>query len=679
MYRKSFFTCLFFVLILSLMPSYGDTNVLTNPGFESGTTGWSGRSCSISTVSSPVYNGSQSGRAYNRHDFWQGIKQDMIGKMVPGETYQISGWVRISDPTSRTVKETFEQRDGNGTRYIPVDSVTANNSSWVQLSGDFTLNVTGTLSVLDVYFEGPPEGVDIYVDDAVVYGPGSGDANATGQIDINTRHQEIEGFGASGAWYTGTLVNHPQRNTLYDLLFNQLGLDIYRIRNTYEIESGTFNDSVTIAQQGQAALVRPLKIMISSWSPPAYLKSNDSTVRGTLKKSGGNYMYTEFAQWWYNSIAAYAAQGIVADYINIQNEPDWEANWDTCLFDPTENSTNAGYDSAFEAVWQKLNTEMGSSMPKMLASEATGLDSIGNYINNLDNLSHVYGYAHHLYNCSGDGDDEAGCGSDPDRYLSSMTSFNSQYGDRPLFQTEYEYLATSWTDAMNTALLLHNSLTVEEVTSYLYWELFWGSGSGLISLSSTSYTINPVYYGFKHYSAFINSGWQRVDASTDSSDLRISAYISPDNQELSVVIVNTSTSTSIEADLSFADFSTASGSIYRSSQTENCALVGSFDGTGPLAVPANSITTLALTGTPIPSDCQQVQDLGLRLPADLDGNCHIDYADMLVLTDQWLSTDPVAIPPYYSPDIYTDGKIDLLDLCYIANSWLLSNDPEDPN
>jgi O-glycosyl hydrolase len=388
-------------------------------------------------------------------------------------------------------------------------------------------------------------------------------------------------------------------------------------------------------------------------------------------------MYDEFAQWWYDSIAAYAAQGVVADYVNIQNEPDWTADWDTCRFDPTENSTNAGYDSAFEAVWQKLNTEMGSAMPKMLASEATGFDNIGNYINNLDNLSHVYGYAHHLYNCNDGG--EPGCGEHPDYYITDMTSFNSLYGNKPLFQTEYEYLVTAWTDAMNTALLLHNSLTVEEVTSYLYWDLFWGSGSGLISLTSSSYTINPVYYGFKHYSAFIDSGWQRIDASTDSPALRISAYISPDNHELSIVIINTSTDTDINLDLSLANFSITSGNIYRSSSMQNCVLLGSFNGAGLLTVPSISITTLALTGMPILVDCQQVQDFDYALPADLDGNCYVNYADLFVLADQWLSDDPMAIPPNGSPDIYIDGQVDMFDLCSFASFWLQCNDPEDTN
>ncbi|MBN1764662.1 MAG: carbohydrate binding domain-containing protein, partial [Sedimentisphaerales bacterium] len=592
--------CLFILCNLSLVIHvYGDANVLSNPDFENGTTDWSARSCSISTVTSPVHGGSYSGRAYDRNSTWQGIQQDVKDKMVIGETYQISGWVRLENSSSDTISLSVQKTDDSGTSYQNVDSATANDSAWIELSGNFTLTVDGTLAELMVYFEGPASGISFFVDDAVVYGPEPAptDPYATGQIDVTTRHQEIEGFGAAGAWYTSTLVNHPNKTLLYDLLFNQLSLDIYRIRNTYQIESGTLSDTVEIIQQGELSLGRPLKIMISSWSPPASLKSNDNTREGTLKPDGaGSYMYPEFADWWADSLDYFQSQGVTAEYINIQNEPDYtNPGWDTCELVPTETASLAGYDAAFEAVWAELNSRMGAGMPRMLASEATGFSNIGTYIDNLDNLAHVYGYAHHLYNCSNGG--EPGCGEDPDMYISNMANFASQYGNKPRFQTEYEYLAGDWADAMNTALLLHNALTVEEVAAYVYWDLFWGSasGSGLIYITTSSYTINPVYYGFKHFSAFINSGWQRVEASDDSPELRVSAYISPDDQHLTVVLINTSPDTAIETDLSFTGFSITSGDIYRSSSSENCILAGDFDGTGPVTVPADAIVTLSLT------------------------------------------------------------------------------------
>jgi len=598
---KALCESLFMLVFLSIVSAYGDTNVLVNPGFESGTDGWFDRTCSIEAVKSPVHSGSGCAKAYNRGANWQGIKQSLFGKMVDEKTYKLSGWVRLENAPSDTVTLSVEQQDDSGTNYHNVASVTATDSDWTELSGEFELEVRGSLSVLDVYFEGPAPGVNFYVDDANVYGPEviaprpiPAEPTGTCQIDVSTRHQKIEGFGASGAYYTMNFVNHKEKTELCNIVFKELGLDIFRIKNNYNIDPNSFRETVEIAKCGEAALGRDLKIMISSWSPPADLKSNNSLVGGTLKKSDGKYMYDEFAQWWYDSLTAYAKAGVKVDYINIQNELDYEAPWASCKFTPTEtlDPNLAAYDTAFETVWQKLHAEMGQDTPKMLAPESSGLGNSKEYIENLDDLSHVYGYSHHLYDCSG-------CGSAPDRFIPRMTSlsdFVSQHGNKPLFQTEFENEPGKWDDAISTALTIHNSLTVEKVSAYLYWDLFWAPGTALVSMDDQfTYTIKTTYYAFKQYSAFINANWQRVEASTDNTGLRVSAYISTDNKKLTAVIINITADIDIVLGISIKDFSISKGEIYRSSQTENCVRVGSFNGQAQLKLPANSITTLSLS------------------------------------------------------------------------------------
>ncbi len=588
----------FSLLFLSSAFVYGDTNILVNPGFENGTEGWEGRNCAIEAVKSPVHSGSGSAKASRRDANWQGVKQSVFGKMADGKTYKISGWVRLENATIGRAALSVEQQDGKGTNYHNVAYAAATDSKWALLSGDFTLNVNGTLSVLDVYFEGPDPNVNFYVDDVNAYGP-EGDAvkqtiiepNATGQIDTGTRHQKIEGFGASGAHFTMEFVNHQKKAELYNLLFRELGLDIFRISNTYDINQTAFNEMVEIAKDGKYTLDGNLKIMISSWSPPARLKSNGNISRGTLAKVDGKYVYAEFAKWWADSMDAYVKAGVKADYISIQNEPDFEGPWSTCRFSPTEDSNLAGYDAAFEAVWNKLNANSELEMPKMLAPETYSLNTAIDYIDKLDNLSHVYGYAHHLYGCSG-------CESAPDRYISEMEKLKSKYGNKPLMQTEFQNEPNTWAGAINMAILIHNSLTVENATAYLYWDLFWGPTSGMVSLSPTDpsfYAIKPVYYAFKQFSAFTDSGWQRVEAATDNAGLRISAYISPDNRKLTAVIINTTPSTDITLNLSLKGMAVSKGEIYRSSEKENCVNVGSFNAGEPLKLPAKSITTLVLS------------------------------------------------------------------------------------
>lgn len=602
---KGFCNPVFFLLLMSLASagcatSYGDTNILINPGFEKGTEGWGGRGCPIESVSTPVHSGSGSVKAFGRSATWQGVKQSVFDTMTNGKTYQISGWVRLDNAPSGQLLLSVEQQDDSGTRYHTLATSTAvTDSNWTLLSGNFTLDVNGALTVLDVYFDGAATGVNFYVDDVNVYGPEPNivktiaKPTATGEIDINKRYQKIEGFGASGAFRTMEFVQNKQKAELYNLLFKELGIDIFRIRNTYDINQADFDSTVEIANGGKSALGGNLKIMISSWTPPARLKSDANLIGGTLAKKDGKFVYDEFAQWWADSLAAYSKAGVKADYITMQNEPDWAAPYDSCIFGPTEDANRAGYDTALAVVWLKLNTEMGPGMPKMLDPETMGFSHAESYISKLDS-SRVYGYAHHLYDCSG-------CGENPDRYIPKMVSFtklNSEHGNKPLFQTEFEDDPNTWTGAMNMAVLVHNSLTVENVASYLYWDLFWSSESGLVSVDDpNTYTIKPVYYAFKQFSAFTDSGWQRVETSTDNPGLRISAYISPDNKKLTAVIINTTPGTDITLNLSSKGSAISKGEVYRSSEKEKCVNVGKFKTGEPLKLPANSITTVVLSAS----------------------------------------------------------------------------------
>ena len=589
------------LLIVFLMSRCAESaeNLLTNPGFENGnTSGWKTWGCSLRAVRDPVHSGDYSVWVYNRTQNWQGPVHSVIGKMEQGKTYTISAWVKLDNAASGRVAVTFMQMDGRGVRYINVSSSSVSDSRWTQVSGEFTLDVVGTLEDMDVYFEGPAPGINFYLDDAelVELVPETIEPYATGIVDANIVYQELEGFGASGAWYENWLTAHPLRNEIYDVLFGQLGLDIYRIRNTYDISGSNISNSAKIIQAAEASLGHPIKVMISSWSPPGYLKSNGNTAGGTLKKDiYGNFMYSEFAQWWADSLDEYSSYGIDVNYLNIQNEPDWVTDWDTCKLTPAETTQWAGYNLAFDAVFQELSLRL-PEMPKLLVAEACGFSNSHAYIDALIDPNQAYGYSHHLY--------AGGSHDAPDGYISSMENFAAQYGDKPILQTEFakgESETLTFSDAMNLAILLHNSLTVEGVSAYLYWELFWQEPKGLVSLdnpwqSNPGYTINPTYYALKHYSAFTDPGWYRIEASTDSNGLRISAFKSEDNTELTIVIINVS-DIAIDLSLSLGDFSPDDSEVYQTSGREYTAYIGTFDQFQPLSLGPQTIITIHLTGT----------------------------------------------------------------------------------
>lgn len=104
-------------------------------------------------------------------------------------------------------------------------------------------------------------------------------------IQINTleKQQTITGFGASLAYYENWLIAHPNRNQIYDVIFEELSLDILRVRNTFGYDEGMIDRVKQFVNAAQLSLGHPIDILVTSWGPPAYLKSNnDRNNGGTL-------------------------------------------------------------------------------------------------------------------------------------------------------------------------------------------------------------------------------------------------------------------------------------------------------------------------------------------------------------------------------------------------------------
>jgi glucuronoarabinoxylan endo-1,4-beta-xylanase len=567
---------------------------------------------------------------------------------------------------------------------------------WSIALTEFTdVNLANITRITFGFGNGSPGDADtIYFEDITICKEVAVLPENTGEVHIGIVYQELEGFGAAGGWAESLVVwmSQPYGNNLYDVLFDELGLDIYRIRNTYGY-SNDYGYMDNTAEIVAAAKQRnsSLKILISAWSPQESLKSNNDIEGGgnaTLAKDPTDsnnsppyyYVYKKYAKWWADSLVAWDNNGVTANYVGMQNEPDYDASWDSCRFDPTENPIVAGFNQAFEEVYQKLYSQMGTNMPKLLAPESVGIygSPLYTYIDNLIDNSHAYGYAHHLYSGGGDY-------ANPDGFIQMMINLrDNYYGVKPLMQTEFskggEGDVTTFPEAMNLALLMHNSLVFESVSAYVYWELFWAPPKGLVMISGSSYTINPIYYAFKHYAYFTDPGWHRVEASTSlgsQGDLRISAFKNPENDQLTIVIINKSTSSN-DLMLTLKGFIPSSSEVYRSSQTENWVHLGPYSPS--LELPAYSITTIHTTGIalPIPTNCDEVQTDDYGLTSDISGDCYVNYKDFATIANNWLNTDCIEQDDCGGADFEpTDGVVDFFDLGTFVQQWLQCNDPED--
>jgi hypothetical protein len=85
------------------------------------------------------------------------------------------------------------------------------------------------------------------------------------------------------------------------------------------------------------------------------------------------------------------------------------------------------------------------------------------------------------------------------------------------------------------------------------------------------------------------------------------------------------------------------------------------------------------TVTPWYQTCAELQAGGDGLASDLTGDCYVNYWDLEVIANYWLSacTEPSNCEGAdFEP---TDGIVDLLDYSDFAEQWLQCNDPEDPS
>jgi glucuronoarabinoxylan endo-1,4-beta-xylanase len=419
------------------------------------------------------------------------------------------------------------------------------------------------------------------------------------------RHQTLEGFGASVAFYIELAVG-PRGAPFYRTLFSDLGLDVLRLRNRYQrtdAKDANLEQEVELVRHATESLGHPPKIMLSSWSPPAALKANAAEKCAgnedcTLRRDGGRFVYEAFGDYWRDSLAYYASLGIVPDYVTIQNEPDFiPPSWEGCKFEPSETAKFPGFDRALEAVHASLAGL--ASPPKILAPEVLGVhyERAEKYAAPM-NFDLVYGLAHHLYERGDDGIwDWRSPG--PDSYVKHMQGAASAAHGKPVFQTEFQTDDDNGTEGgFETAWLIHDSLVDEGVVAFLYWDLVWTADHGLVSVEGGRVHLRDQYYSLRHYARFTDPGDVRIGATASRPDIRVSAFESPGGDRVTVVVLNTG-SRSIDVHLDAGGFAgqrvAAYRTTYRPGESETWADLAAEGGPADVvSLPPRSIATVVL-------------------------------------------------------------------------------------
>jgi glucosylceramidase len=168
-------------------------------------------------------------------------------------------------------------------------------------------------------------------------------------------YQTFDGFGGAiteAAGYTYSLMSEEKQKSILEAYFGVNG-NRYNLVRTH-IDSSDFSlgqyaamddpedtefNSFTLERdeqyiiplllKAQETAGQSLSVMLSPWSPPAFMKTNGQrTFGGTLKP--------EYRQFWAEYICHYIKQyrdkGFKIDMLTIQNEPNATQTWDSCLY-----------------------------------------------------------------------------------------------------------------------------------------------------------------------------------------------------------------------------------------------------------------------------------------------------------------------------------------------------------
>ena len=383
---------------------------------------------------------------------------------------------------------------------------------------------------------------------------------STISIDETKSYQKMIGFGAAMTDASAYLIQHKMsardRETLLQDLFgrtNGVGFSFIRVpmgasdfslrHYSYDDMPGTTTDSALARFSIEAdraeklpllrrafAINPELKVMASPWSPPGWMKTTNSLVKGTLLPK----YYDSFAEYFVKFIRAYEREGIPIYAISLQNEPNFEP----------ENYPGMRLDAKARA--QVIGNHMG---PRFARAGIHTL--IWDWDHNwdlpqqpLDVLSdttarkYIQGVAWHCY-----GGDVAAQGTVHDAHPEKDAYFTECSGGEwsPKFDENLKWtvstLVIGATRNWARGVLLWNLALDTKFGPHLGG---CGNCRGVVTIDSASgtYARNNEYYALAHASKFVRPGAVRIASEGGDSSLVNVAFMNADDKSKVLIVVN---------------------------------------------------------------------------------------------------------------------------------------------
>jgi glucosylceramidase len=408
-----------------------------------------------------------------------------------------------------------------------------------------------------------------------------GDVSYIVNINRNTEFQEIIGFG--GSWSDAAAIglgrmSNSLRTEILRAYFSEEGIEYSTARvvisgsdfsnrpysyddtvddwglNNWKLADEDVMYKIPQIQEAQRHSSRPIKFMGSSWSPPAWMKTNGELNHGgSLKENAGSEVWKSYARYLLRFFTTYRDNGIDFWGMTVQNEPmtGWDPwfPWNTCGFNAEMERDFAKMDlgpiladggfppESFNIMVLDHNRPLAEDWANVVFSDAEA----SRYVKGLAVHWYFYGTAgpYDVYDRIHE--------KFPDKFIYATEACNRNDAD------EADRIALGmWVLAEDYA---HDILLdlLHWVTGWTDWNLVldqYGGPNWVGNNHSAPIIVNPEagefyknvqYYAMAHFSKFLPPGTKRVATTPKvevEGELELGAFVRPDGGTV-VIVINT--------------------------------------------------------------------------------------------------------------------------------------------
>ena len=429
-------------------------------------------------------------------------------------------------------------------------------------------------------------------------------------IDASRKYQTMQGFGGFGAqdvyWSSGPFTSASFVNDV----INDLGLTILRDNiptnfedvnddsdphstNLSNFHYGSFTDHIQYLKDMKAAGLH--KLIISCWSPPAWMKTNNN-VNGD-KADAPTYnpnptaqdnqlrtdMYDEFAERCVAYIKIIKQEtGIDVYAISLQNEPRFSEPYESCVFN------GEALRDLIKVVGKRFADD-GITAKIFMPEDVGYLDGVSSMVqptlNDADARKYVSIIAVHGYALDG-----VTANSPDAQTWQTMYSWGAQY-NMPLWMTETSGFSNDMKGAMDLSKAMYTAIAFGNVSGWLHWELSQQTIDEF-SLMSSSGEKSKRYYVSKNFYRYVRPGDDRINAAANDTTVHIYpvAFKNDTANTTTIVLINDN-ATDKAIKLTGSNLP-AQFNMYVTSANNDCKDYGIFNSSDAILLPANSVVTL---------------------------------------------------------------------------------------